>query len=221
MADDVTIENLATALGHTHLKHLGCNIFMQLVRCPAAAPMFRQLQELQVVELRADDVDAFINGLSYLPVLQSLSVVQSAIGSRDFATLVMETLITTCPRLENLRFASVPLDRSGVAAVLAGVPRLPRLKWLNVTPTPSMLPTDIFYVLSGLIAAGRHVRDLLFFVPMLQDDDELAVLQALALVREVPFICEKLPPNADAYVVDALGAHNNKQSDRCRLRISW
>ncbi|EQC30725.1 hypothetical protein SDRG_11484 [Saprolegnia diclina VS20] len=182
--------------------------------------MFRQLHELHVVALRADDVDSFLTGLVCVPALQYLSVSRSLIGARDFATLLMENLVATCPHLEKLRLDTVPLNCNAVSAVLAGAPRLPRLKWLNVSPMASMLPTDIFYVLPELIAAGRHVRELLFVVPMLQDDDELAVLRVLALAHEVPFFCGNLPHNADAYVVDALGAPH-KQSDRCRLRISW
>ncbi|KDO35233.1 hypothetical protein SPRG_00078 [Saprolegnia parasitica CBS 223.65] len=218
--DDVTIESLATALGSTHLDHFSCNVFGQLVQCSAAAPMFRQLSKLEVSALQADGVDAFLAGLSHLPALQDLAVVQSTIGTRDFATLLMETLVTTCPHLQMLRLDTVPLSCDAVSTVLAGVPRLPCLKWLNVSPRSTILPADIFYVLPELIAAGRHVRDLLFIVPLLHGDDELAVLRVLALVRDVPFFFDKLPLNADAYVVDALGAQN-KQSDRCRLRTSW
>ncbi|KDO27153.1 hypothetical protein SPRG_07860 [Saprolegnia parasitica CBS 223.65] len=209
--DDATIRHLATALGSTRLQRLACSDFPRLVQIPAAAPMFHQLHSLVVNELRDDQAEAFLAGLACVPALRYLAFWCSTPGTWDFAARLMDTLETTCRRLDHLRLEQVPMDRSAVAAVLAGVPRLPHLIWLNVAP-------NMFYVLTELVAAGRHVRELLVSLHIAHDDDKRAFLRALALVRDVPFVVCDLPDDVESDVADVLAPRPDRR-DRCRLRL--
>ncbi|EQC26653.1 hypothetical protein SDRG_15491 [Saprolegnia diclina VS20] len=232
--DDATIEHLAIAVGSTRLKHFGCCVFGRVAQCPAAASMLAQLQSLDVIALPADGVQALIAGLSTVPALTTLALQKSQMTSEDDAVQLMDALATSCPLLSRLNLNEHAMGYDGVAAVLAAAPRLPQLTSLDVSPKFNVMTLpELLYILMELVVAGRHVRELYVKTVMrqmtvngvrapLSDGKKVkrAVLRALAMIHDVPFVLNQFPANVEPHVVDALGA-TAERADRCQLYLNF
>ncbi|EQC32742.1 hypothetical protein SDRG_09714 [Saprolegnia diclina VS20] len=210
----VTLTDLATAVGPTHLEQFDCNVFCWLATCPAAAPMLAQLQMLTVSSLDVGDITSLLAGLSSVPVLISLTLRNCNLSSST--RLLMKTLATTCVHLVRLDVSDHDLTRDDASAVIIGVTRLLQLTSLTL----SMRLSDVLHILPALIAAGRHLRDLTLTAAWSDADDDAddilnlgmrAIFRALAQVHDVPFVAATLPKNMDQFVIDALGP----RADRC------
>ncbi|EQC26655.1 hypothetical protein SDRG_15493 [Saprolegnia diclina VS20] len=227
--NDATIEHLAIAVGATKLEHFGCSVFGRVAQCPAAAPMLAQLQSLEVHGLRADGVEALVAGLSTVPALISLVLGKSAMASEDAAVQLMDALATSCTHLTHLNLNEHGMRRDGVAAVLAATPRLPQLTSLDVSPSHDRMKLhELLCVLMELVAAGRHVQELSFQTIKSQNgrratlvdskEDKRAVLRALAMIQDVPFVVDRFPVDVEPHVVEALGATADR-AERCTLNL--